>query len=171
MIIFLFGDLSKTSNKEIGYMESRDIYITMIYSNRESPLLQLMSLLFILIDIIYFCILLYLYISTARKLNNYKKSLAIKGLILIIVSSTFFWFFFIMNIFGAVIIPITAVFDVISDNITLFALSCSGQIIYDNICGCLCDNCCGKLFYGANYKNVKETMKIFLQNISGKIIP
>mmetsp|Transcript_58086 Transcript_58086/g.92273 ORF Transcript_58086/g.92273 Transcript_58086/m.92273 type:complete len:181 (+) Transcript_58086:1-543(+) len=145
-LLIMIMDSTTYSAEEIGVSQHYDIYFTMVWSP-SNPATAPLSGLAILIDIGYFFILFYVYISKARKTRNGEHK-AMRGLLLAVSSCVFFWIFLVSLLFSSPFAPIAGQFDVAADILCLFALFDSGSLIYDNLCGCSC----AKLFASGTYR-------------------
>eukprot|EP01083_Nonionella_stella_P274411 931453_1 len=153
-IVFIVNDVLVNVDKEIGFDADHNISVTMVqqhHNNTDVSVTTILPITMIFVDLVYFAVLLFLYISKSRDMDATNKQKAVKGLVLIIWSCVFYWIFLIVYLTQySSFWGIAGDLDAVADYICLFAMVGSGKIIYDNLCG-LCHDCCGKLFFGANY--------------------
>eukprot|EP01083_Nonionella_stella_P079456 218051_1 len=152
-IVFIANDFTANVAKEIGFDPYHNIFVTLAQehqNNMDVSVTTILPITMIFVDLVYFAVLLFLYASKSRDMDATNKQKAVKGLVLIIWSCVFYWIFLIVFVMQSPFWYIVFELDVVADYICLFAMVGSGKIIYDNLCG-LCHDCCGKLFFGANY--------------------
>mmetsp|Transcript_44020 Transcript_44020/g.70579 ORF Transcript_44020/g.70579 Transcript_44020/m.70579 type:complete len:315 (+) Transcript_44020:10-954(+) len=149
----LYLDIATYTHEEIGVLPHYHIYVVLLFrkENKWNAAMDVAFLAMLLIDIAYFVVLFYVYVSQASKIGNGKAN-AIRGLLLAITSCVFFWIFLLTQSFAPSLAPITSNLDIASDVLCLFVLFPSGSIIYNSICGRLCP----KLVSSANYRQLAQ---------------
>eukprot|EP01084_Bolivina_argentea_P082450 149293_1 len=154
IIIKLVADITENEDKEIGIIETYNIYVIMYLIIAGERIAQFAAATIGILDIVYFIILGYFYVVKLRKVDVSQDNGA-KGLILVFISCVVFWVAVILVSQNSPMKYIFSGLDVITDNVCLFLMFTSGDVIYVNTCGRICGNCCGKLIYKSKYKIVK----------------
>ena len=72
------------------------------------------------------------------------------------VSSTIYCILTAINGFQLDLTYAVAWIWLINDDVCLFLVFKENELIYNNLCGCLCDKCCINCIYGLRYKPVEN---------------
>eukprot|EP01084_Bolivina_argentea_P173187 299973_1 len=108
------------SVKEIGVTSKHNIYVTMIMGHEGKDQMALVAIIVLIVDILYFCILLYLFITQLKK-TRLKNEKGIKGIVLISIACSIYWI--VLLLFGGLSsLRWISYFDIISDDICLFLM-------------------------------------------------
>eukprot|EP01083_Nonionella_stella_P009763 27989_1 len=157
-VVVIVDDAAVYAKKEIGVTLKHNIYLTVVTSHTENThnIVQFVALGFIVVDLLYFGILLFLYVSKLRAMDNNSREKGVKALVLVVISCVLFWVFMVTNAFNIPFKYVAGSLDGMAACICLFAVCDSGQVIYDNVCGCVCHTCMGKVCYGCDYKSSND---------------
>eukprot|EP01084_Bolivina_argentea_P173186 299972_1 len=120
VLIRVFIDITEQSVKEIGVTSKHNIYVTMIMGHEGKDQMALVAIIVLIVDILYFCILLYLFITQLKK-TRLKNEKGIKGIVLISIACSIYWI--VLLLFGGLSsLRWISYFDIISDDICLFLM-------------------------------------------------
>eukprot|EP01084_Bolivina_argentea_P149992 261930_1 len=135
-ILYAIDDAFIATKKEIG-LTPNQFHIAMYSGHSGADIIPYISIVVIVIDMVYFCILLYRYISETKKMqsNNYNFEEGIKGIVLVLITCIVCWIVFILLGLDLEIRYALTNFDYISDDICLFLMFKSNQKLYDQLCG------------------------------------
>eukprot|EP01083_Nonionella_stella_P032903 90092_1 len=142
MIVVTVDDATSNSPKETGVTSPHNLYVTMVASHAGAQVAKYSISMMILVDIIYFLVLIVAYI---KKLKNLQKNhtmedkkyleAANKGVTLMIFSCFTFWVFIAFVLMD---IPLKwwGALDITSDALCLFLMFHVNEDLYRCLCGC-----------------------------------
>eukprot|EP01084_Bolivina_argentea_P173881 301207_1 len=152
---YLIDDLIEDSFKEIGYVESTNLHVVMIWGHDGADYAPWFAIGHFLLDMFYFITLCVVYFGRLRAIQNAQKAeeelpmidveIGIKGLVLLIWCSLIFWIVCMVVYFGTFLRWICYI-DLITNNICLYLLFKEQQNIYNKFCK-HCDILCTKIIY------------------------
>eukprot|EP01084_Bolivina_argentea_P125246 221930_1 len=151
--VYFIDDLMSSSLKEISVTKKRSIYIASLINAGTSLSVAIVGAIAILSDLIYVGVLIYSYIKQVKQTNK-NHSDAIKAVILLSISTTVFVFLSVCISTNSDIKWLVFNPQLTIDTICLFLMFKSNQLIYDNLCGCLCRTCCISLCFGSQYTRI-----------------
>eukprot|EP00483_Globobulimina_turgida_P011156 UN11177 len=151
-LIYIIDDTSEYSLKEIGFTETRNIYFSMYLSHEGAVLARMDVLILGVVDLIYFAILIYIYISRLKSLKSLNEE-GVKGVVLVVFACVIYWIEMMAIGLDWRIKWVVNMMDIISDDLCLyFMIVTSSKQLYYSLFGVF-HSCFGKLIYGSsNYK-------------------
>eukprot|EP01084_Bolivina_argentea_P254773 428382_1 len=159
-IVWIITDASSYSKKEIGITETFGFHISMFVGHQGANLVIIVIFL-IIVDSVYFIILLYRYTALLRRdMRDDDKDNGVKGVILITISSIVWYINVTMIALDLDSKYLFTSFQIIVDDVCLFLMFKNSQVLYDSLCGCLFNKCCSKIIYGGKYQPVAQNMDV-----------
>ena len=160
MIEYLINDLMSVSSEEICLTSKRGIYIINVVimytssdNNHISMSIMLTAFVAFLTDFVYIFTLLYRFIANAATHEKYYFQ-GIKGMVLICISSIVPISTAIITVFNLNLQYLLGNMQVLIDIICLFLMFNRNETMYNELCGCLFNPCCGRICFGNRYKTV-----------------
>lgn len=154
--LFIIDDSMNHSTKEIGTGSYHNFKIAMYLGHDGADIAQHLMITLVLVDVTYFMVILYYFINSLKLLPNASEN-GIKGVILIGISAVIFYIGLIADGFELDFKYLWAFLPVIVDNVCLSLMFKENNLLYNGVCGALCDKCCIECIYGSEYESV-ETM-------------
>eukprot|EP01084_Bolivina_argentea_P242659 407018_1 len=145
VIAYTIDDALENPLKEIGVTSNHNIYLVQKINDgaKYAPIFLYLALI---IDVIYFSILLYCYIKQIRIIKSGLNE--IKGVVLMFSACLVFWCFMFFGAIRSPFVWLLFAIDVASDDICLFLMFEDQTKIYKFWCKG-CNACCFKLVFGS----------------------